>query len=89
MAGKVEKLADHRQARKSKVPGAPDGRTGAGRTSAAGRCPLCGNPMVARHRPFCSKRCADIDLGNWLGGHYRIAAEPLENTQKNDESGET
>ncbi len=24
-------------------------------------------------RPFCSKRCADIDLGKWLGEGYRVA----------------
>ena len=29
------------------------------------------------HRPFCSKRCADIDLHRWLGGNYAIpAVEP-------------
>jgi hypothetical protein len=38
------------------------------------RCPICGRPASARHRPFCSVRCAEIDLGRWLGGHYRIPA---------------
>jgi hypothetical protein len=38
-------------------------------------CPICGKPPVAAHRPFCSKRCADIDLGRWLGEVYRISAE--------------
>lgn len=33
--------------------------------------------MVAEYRPFCSKRCADVDLNRWLGGHYAIpAVEP-------------
>ncbi|MCW8834801.1 MAG: DNA gyrase inhibitor YacG [Rhodospirillales bacterium] len=36
------------------------------------RCPNCGKPVVQAFRPFCSKRCADVDLGRWLGGHYRI-----------------
>ena len=39
------------------------------------RCPLCGKPEVARHRPFCSERCADLDLGRWLREDYRIATE--------------
>ena len=38
-------------------------------------CPLCGKPAADRYRPFCSKRCADIDLGRWLGETYRIPAE--------------
>ena len=39
------------------------------------RCPTCGKPTVDRWRPFCSKRCADIDLGRWLGEHYRVPGE--------------
>jgi endogenous inhibitor of DNA gyrase (YacG/DUF329 family) len=31
---------------------------------------------VAEFHPFCSKRCADIDLGRWLGGRYAIPGEP-------------
>ena len=38
-------------------------------------CPICGKPAAARFRPFCSRRCADIDLGRWLGEVYRIPAE--------------
>jgi len=41
------------------------------------RCPICDRPVVPRHRPFCSRRCADVDLGRWLQGTYTIAgAEP-------------
>ncbi|MDE3115009.1 MAG: DNA gyrase inhibitor YacG [Pseudomonadota bacterium] len=36
------------------------------------RCAICGKPQVARFRPFCSGRCADIDLGRWLKGAYAI-----------------
>jgi endogenous inhibitor of DNA gyrase (YacG/DUF329 family) len=39
------------------------------------RCPLCGRPAEPRWRPFCSRRCADIDLANWLGEAYRIPSE--------------
>jgi len=33
-------------------------------------------------RPFCSKRCADLDLHRWLGGRYAIPAEPDEDTER-------
>ena len=38
-------------------------------------CPTCGKPATERYRPFCSKRCADIDLHRWLSGSYAIPAE--------------
>ena len=38
-------------------------------------CPICGKPATARHRPFCSARCAQIDLGRWLKGNYRIETD--------------
>ena len=41
-------------------------------------CPICGKPAVARFKPFCSSRCADIDLSKWLGGNYAIPAEEAE-----------
>ncbi|WP_372400120.1 DNA gyrase inhibitor YacG [Azospirillum sp. HJ39] len=46
-------------------------REGSG-TQAASQCPICGRPTEPATRPFCSKRCADIDLSRWLGGVYRI-----------------
>jgi hypothetical protein len=36
------------------------------------RCPICGKPALQRFRPFCSKRCADIDLNRWLSGRYAV-----------------
>jgi endogenous inhibitor of DNA gyrase (YacG/DUF329 family) len=36
------------------------------------RCPICKKPSVQKFRPFCSARCAEIDLGRWIGGNYRI-----------------
>jgi endogenous inhibitor of DNA gyrase (YacG/DUF329 family) len=42
---------------------------------AKGRCPNCGKETVEKFRPFCSKRCADIDLGRWLDGAYRVPTE--------------
>ncbi|MCB1313797.1 MAG: DNA gyrase inhibitor YacG [Sedimentitalea sp.] len=38
-------------------------------------CPICGKPTAPAWRPFCSRRCADIDLGNWIDGSYRVPAE--------------
>jgi len=35
-------------------------------------CPICGRPTVVAVKPFCSKRCADVDLSRWLGGAYRV-----------------
>ncbi len=42
-------------------------------TGAAGpRCAICGKPQDAPYRPFCSKRCADVDLHRWFTGAYAI-----------------
>jgi endogenous inhibitor of DNA gyrase (YacG/DUF329 family) len=38
-------------------------------------CPICKKPAVEQYRPFCSRRCADVDLGRWLTGRYAIPAE--------------
>lgn len=38
-------------------------------------CPICGKPAQPDYRPFCSRRCADVDLGRWLTEGYRIPAE--------------
>jgi hypothetical protein len=39
----------------------------------SGRCPICGKGMDHAFRPFCSRRCRDVDLAKWLGGGYAIA----------------
>jgi uncharacterized protein len=36
------------------------------------RCPICGKPRDPAYRPFCSQRCADIDLGRWLSESYTM-----------------
>lgn len=38
-------------------------------------CPICGENTLAIYRPFCSKRCADIDLAKWLNGSYAVASQ--------------
>lgn len=35
-------------------------------------CPICGKPASRATRPFCSKRCANVDLNRWLTGAYAI-----------------
>lgn len=41
----------------------------------AGKCVICGKPKDDKYRPFCSKRCADVDLNRWFSGGYAIPAE--------------
>ena len=38
-------------------------------------CPICGKDSEPANRPFCSRRCADVDLGRWLTGAYRVASD--------------
>ena len=37
-------------------------------------CAICGKPALVRFKPFCSKRCADVDLNRWMKGVYAIPA---------------
>jgi len=47
------------------------------------RCPICGGPSDIAFRPFCSRRCADVDLSRWLRGAYVIPG-PAEGGDKAD-----
>jgi endogenous inhibitor of DNA gyrase (YacG/DUF329 family) len=53
--------------------------------SVQGNCPLCKRPTAVEFRPFCSKRCADKDLGSWLNESYKFetdeTTESLEDEQ--------
>ncbi len=53
------------------------------RKATAARCPICGKPKGRMFSPFCSKRCADIDLNRWLSGVYAVPVKKDE-----DEDGE-
>ncbi|MDB5407136.1 MAG: hypothetical protein JWL84_2048 [Rhodospirillales bacterium] len=64
---------DHRENHPDPVPAAP--------------CPICGKPATGSRRPFCSPRCADIDLGRWLKGVYTIPTE--ESPEDADGEGQT
>ncbi len=41
-------------------------------------CPICKKQTETKYRPFCSKRCADVDLGRWFNGSYAVAADTAE-----------
>ncbi len=47
-------------------------------------CPICSKPIDPGFRPFCSKRCADIDLHRWFSGRYAI---PAEHSEQGEEEG--
>jgi uncharacterized protein len=50
-------------------------------------CPICRKPSVEKFNPFCCARCADIDLGKWLGERYRVPTNegPQPETGADDE----
>ena len=51
-------------------------------------CPICGKPAVFATRPFCSKRCADVDLHHWFSGSYAIpVTEDEEEDERREEGG--
>jgi len=55
-------------------------------------CPVCKRPIAGgattdRFRPFCSKRCADIDLGRWLKGSYAIPAPETDDESESEAGG--
>jgi len=62
---KISETSPHADATSNNV--APFAATGRGKP-----CPICGRPSTVEMRPFCSKRCADIDLNRWLGEVYRV-----------------
>jgi endogenous inhibitor of DNA gyrase (YacG/DUF329 family) len=36
-------------------------------------CPICeAAPPAPAYAPFCSKRCADLDLQRWFSGRYAV-----------------
>lgn len=52
----------------------------------AALCPICRKkPVTPEYRPFCSKRCADVDLQRWFTGGYAIPAEPDDGVRNDDE----
>ena len=56
-------------------------------TNSTALCPTCRKPAVEKFRPFCSKRCADVDLNRWLSGVYAVPAVESEEPDDSDEGG--
>lgn len=52
-------------------------------------CPICRKPSDPKYRPFCSKRCADVDLGRWLTGAYAIPGDEDEGAEEERPGPET
>ncbi len=42
------------------------------------KCPACEKPASEKHKPFCSRKCKDVDLINWLSGSYAVPAVELD-----------
>ncbi len=53
-----------------------------------GTCPICQKPTEEAWRPFCSNRCANIDLSRWLSGGYAIPVTDADDDEDGDEPGE-
>jgi len=51
-------------------------------------CPICGKPAeLPRYRPFCSPRCAEVDLGRWFNGSYVVPGPPAEEAEEDADRG--
>lgn len=46
------------------------------------RCPICQRPTAIAFRPFCSKRCADVDLGRWFSESYAVPVDDDEGDER-------
>lgn len=77
MTAKIENLAERRASvdRRSEKPAAGPTGPARERKKGAARCPICGAARVEKYRPFCSSRCAEIDLGRWLKESYRVPGQ--------------
>ncbi|GAB5445453.1 DNA gyrase inhibitor YacG [Gymnodinialimonas sp.] len=45
-------------------------------------CPICEKETDTTYRPFCSRRCADVDLGRWLNGSYAVPSTDPEDIEQ-------
>ncbi|MEJ0070938.1 MAG: DNA gyrase inhibitor YacG [Pseudomonadota bacterium] len=52
-------------------------------------CPICSKPVeLLQHRPFCSARCRQVDLGRWLSESYRVPGAPAQSNGAHDDDGD-
>ena len=52
------------------------------------KCANCDKLAVPKYRPFCSKRCSDLDLGKWLNEDYRVPVVETDDFNEDDFSDE-
>lgn len=57
-------------------------------SNASPKCAICGKPQDAKYRPFCSKRCADVDLNRWFTGRYALPVVEDKDTPDDEGDGE-
>jgi uncharacterized protein len=57
----------------------------AAQAGAKARCPICRKPAEQEFRPFCSRRCSDVDLSRWLTGTYAIAGGSADADEDGDD----
>jgi hypothetical protein len=50
------------------------------------KCPVCRKPADPEYRPFCSRRCADVDLQRWFTGGYVVPAVEGEGSPDPDDA---
>ncbi|MFT6675133.1 MAG: endogenous inhibitor of DNA gyrase (YacG/DUF329 family) [Sulfitobacter sp.] len=51
-------------------------------------CPICAQATSASYRPFCSRRCADVDLAKWMNGSYAVPSRDPEDIEAAVEAAE-
>ena len=61
--------------RSERLTSASNDNTAPASEKALAKCPICESDAVGKYAPFCSKRCADVDLHRWLTGRYAIPAQ--------------
>lgn len=49
-------------------------------------CPICDKPTVEAYKPFCSKRCADVDLARWFNGVYTTPAVEMDDEVEEEDT---
>jgi len=64
---------------------AEEGKPGSEKAARA-RCPICRAPTVHEFRPFCSRRCSDVDLSRWLSASYAIAGGGADADEDGDDA---
>jgi endogenous inhibitor of DNA gyrase (YacG/DUF329 family) len=57
-----------------------------GKRTAGGTCPICGAATDPSYRPFCSRRCADVDLARWLNGSYAVPGGQADADEDGDDA---